>query len=112
MNLSYRKYYGTAMMLRLLAIFYATMVIAGYVVEVLFGGLGLVPSSRNAHVIDEGITWNYTTVLNIGFLLLAAALVVRFFTSGGRSMLSMMGGGPDDMAHDQDHEHAHGSSAG
>ena len=33
----YRKYYGTKMMLVLLGIFYASMVIAGYIVEVLFG---------------------------------------------------------------------------
>jgi uncharacterized protein len=98
----YRKYYGTKMMLVLLATFYATMVIAGYIVEILFGSLGLVPDERNAKVMAESITWNYTTYLNIVFLLLAAVLVVRFFRTGGREMLSMMGGAPDDMA---DHDH-------
>jgi uncharacterized membrane protein YraQ (UPF0718 family) len=101
----YRKYYGTKMMLVLLAIFYATMVIGGYVVEFLFGGLGLVPDERNARVMTESIQWNYTTWLNIGALLLAAALVVRFYRTGGREMLSMMGGSPDGMAAGQ-HEHA------
>jgi uncharacterized membrane protein YraQ (UPF0718 family) len=91
----YRKYYGTRMMLMLLGTFYATMVIAGYIVEFLFGGLGLIPAERTARVAEEGIRWNYTTVLNIIFLLLAAALLVRFFRSGGRSMLKMMGGSPD-----------------
>ena len=33
----YRKYYGTKMMLILLATFYASMVAAGYIVELLFG---------------------------------------------------------------------------
>jgi uncharacterized membrane protein YraQ (UPF0718 family) len=94
----YRKYYGTRMMLVLLGIFYATMVTAGYIVEFLFGGLGLIPTERAAHVTDQGIQWNYTTVLNIIFLLLAAALLVRFFRSGGREMLKMMGGGPDQHA--------------
>src|SRR5712691_11448569 len=75
----YRKYYGTKMMLALLGIFYATMVIAGYIVEFLFGGLGLVPAERAAKVTDTGISWDYTTVLNIAFLLLAVALLVRFF---------------------------------
>ena len=105
----YRKYYGTRMMLVLLGIFYATMVIAGYLVEFLFGGLGLIPHERAAHVADQGIHWNYTTVLNIIFLLLAAALLMRFFRSGGRRMLAMMGGGPDQHAHEaQAHEaHAH-----
>ncbi len=43
-------------------------------------------------------------MLNIVFLLLAAALLVRFFRSGGGPMLKMMGGSPDA----QDHQHAHG----
>ena len=101
----YRKYYGTAMMLALLGIFYATMVAAGYIVEFLFGGLGLIPAERDAKVAEQGIQWNYTTVLNIIFLLLAAALVVRFFRSGGGPMLKMMGG-PADHEH-----HAHGDPA-
>jgi uncharacterized membrane protein YraQ (UPF0718 family) len=102
----YRKYYGTKMMLTLLAIFYSTMTIAGYIIEGLFSGLGLVPTERNANVTEQGVIWNYTTFLNIVFLLLAVALLVRFFTSGGRSMLSMMGGSPDDMEQGH-HDHAH-----
>ena len=100
----YRKYYGTKMMLVLLGIFYATMVIAGYVVEFLFGSLGLIPAHRTARIAEEGIRWNYTTILNIIFLLLAAALLVRFFTSGGGPMLKMMGGSADEQS-----GHAHGA---
>jgi uncharacterized protein len=91
----YRKYYGTKMMLVILAAFYATMVIAGYIIEFVFGALGLVPAERDAHVAAHGIEWNYTSVLNVIFLLLAAALLVRFFRSGGGPMLKMMGGAPD-----------------
>jgi uncharacterized membrane protein YraQ (UPF0718 family) len=91
----YRKYYGTRMMLALLGLFYPCMVLAGYLVELLFGALGLVPASRSAKVAGTGVSWNYTTVLNIIFLLLAAALVVRFVTSGSIPMLRMMGGAPD-----------------
>jgi len=104
----YRKYYGTRMMLTLLGICYATMVAGGYIVEFLFGGLGLIPTERTAKVTDTGIQWNYTTVLNIIFLLLAAALLVRFFRSGGGPMLKMMDGNPDS----QDHQHAHAGPAG
>src|SRR5579862_9157854 len=86
----YRKYYGTRMMLTLLGIFYATMVAAGYIVEFLFGALGLIPATRAARVTQAGITWNYTTILNIIFLLVAAALLIRFFRSGGGPMLKMM----------------------
>jgi uncharacterized protein len=92
----YRKYYGTRMMLTILAIFYAAMVLAGYAVEFIFGGLGLIPAERVAKVAETGITWNYTTILNIVFLLLAAALLVRFFRSGGGPMLKMMDGSPQD----------------
>jgi uncharacterized protein len=95
----YRKYYGTRMMLALLGIFYVTMVLGGYIVEFLFGGLGLIPAERTAKVAEAGIQWNYTTVLNIIFLLLAAALLVRFFRSGGGAMLKMMGGNPDAAEH-------------
>ena len=95
----YRKYYGTRMMLVLLAIFYATIVLAGYLIEFLFGGLGLIPTERTAAIAEEGIRWNYTTILNIVFLVLAAALVLRFFRSGGGAMLRMMGGRPDEQDH-------------
>jgi hypothetical protein len=90
----YRKYYGTRMMLFILGTFYATMVIAGYVIEFLFGAIGLIPSGRHAKVAEASITLNYTTVLNILFLVLAALLVYRFVRTGGIPMLRGMGGGP------------------
>jgi uncharacterized protein len=87
----YRKYYGTKMTLFLLATFYVTMVAAGFVVEVLFGALGLVPEGpRNAKVVEATVQLNYTAVLNVVFLLLAGVLLVRFFRTGGRRMLAMM----------------------
>jgi len=98
----YRKYYGTKMMLFILGTFYATMVAAGYLVELLFGGLGLIPTERNAKVVEASIQWNYTTVLNIVFLILAGALLVRFVRTGGMSMLRMMGGSPEPVG-----AHAH-----
>jgi uncharacterized protein len=102
----YRKYYGTAMMLTLLGTFYASMVIAGYLVELIFGVAGFIPSQRNAMVMEAGISWNYTTWLNIAFLALAAILVVRFVTTGGIPMLRMMGGSPpDDDRHHGQHCH-------
>ncbi len=95
----YRKYYGARMAWFLAGTFYVTMVIAGYLIEIIFGLLRLVPTgARNATVGADGITWNYTSALNIVFLLLAAVLLWRFLTTGGRAMLAMMGGGPDDMA--------------
>ncbi len=106
----YRKYYGPRMTAFLAAAFYAATVVAGYLVEFVFGGLGLVPDQADAKVPAEGVSWNYTTFLNIAFLLLAAALVVRFLRTGGRAMLAMMGGSPDrshghEDGHGDGHEH-------
>jgi uncharacterized protein len=87
----YRKYYGAKMSLFLLGTFYATMVVAGYIVEVLFGLLHLVPTGpRHARVIEASIQFNYTSVLNVTFLVLAAVLVLRFMRTNGRAMLRMM----------------------
>ena len=100
----YRKYYGTKMMLTLLGTFYAAMVTAGYIVELLFGAASLIPAQRNATVMEAGISWNYTTWLNIAFLVLAAVLGVRFGKTGGLPMLRSMGGSPDA---EDDHSHHH-----
>jgi uncharacterized membrane protein YraQ (UPF0718 family) len=86
----YRKYYGWRMTAFLFATFYATMVAAGIVIDFLFHGLGLIPATRHARVVESHVTLNYTTVLNIVFLALAAALVVRFLRTGGPAMLRMM----------------------
>jgi hypothetical protein len=91
----YKKYYGGRMAVFITSVFYVAMVLAGFVIELVFGVFHLIPAEGTATIVDTGISWNYTTVLNILFLLLAAALLVRFFRSGGRSMLKMMGGAPD-----------------
>jgi hypothetical protein len=105
----YRKYYGTRMMLLILGTFYLSMAAAGYIVELVFGGLGLVPAGRTAKVLAASVRWDYTTVLNIIFLALAAVLVYRFVRSGGIPMLKMMGGGPADNAGGgHDHHSTHG----
>ena len=96
----YRKYYGARMAAFLLVAFFAAMAFAGYVVEFTFGGLGLIPDQADAKIPEEGITWNYTTWLNIAFLLLAASLLVRFLRTGGPAMLRMMGGAPEQSEHE------------
>jgi uncharacterized membrane protein YraQ (UPF0718 family) len=103
----YRKYYGVRMMLILLGTFYAAMVVAGYLVELLFGTADLIPTQRSTKVMETGILWNYTTWLNIAFIVIAALLLARFFTTGGMPMLRMMGGSPE--ATDGHHHHSHQS---
>ena len=92
--LIYKKYYGLKAALRITGIFYLAMIAAGYIVELVFTPLGLVPAERNATVLESSITWNYTTWLNIAFLILGAFLLIRFIRTGGLGMLKMMGGDP------------------
>lgn len=86
----YKKYYGMKMAIFLFITFYAAMTIAGYLVELIFWMLRLTPTVRNATVLEPSISFNYTTILNIVFLLLSAALVWRFLRTGGPKMLRAM----------------------
>ncbi|ATA29136.1 putative membrane protein [Mycobacterium lepraemurium] len=95
----YRRYYGTRMMLTLLSTFYAAMVAAGYLIELIFGTSGLIPAQRAATVAEASVSWNYTTWLNQVFLVLALVLIVRFVRTNGLAMVRMMGGSPDPAEH-------------
>ena len=110
----YRKYYGLRTAAFLAGTFYVAMVVAGFIVELVFGGLGLIPAQAAAKIPMQGVSWDYTTYLNIVFLLLAAVLVVRFVRTGGMMMLRMMGGAPEaehdegqGQGHDEGHAHEH-----
>jgi uncharacterized protein len=71
----YRKYYGTAYALRIVALMFTTMVIAALVVNALFGGLGLVPTSRPTRADIFGtVSLNYKLVLNVAGAGIFAAL--------------------------------------
>ena len=86
----YRRYYGPRMTIFLLATFYTAMVSAALLVELVFSAAGLVPSTRSAQISEASVALNYTTILNIIFLALAALLVGRFVKTGGLPMLRMM----------------------
>jgi len=86
----YRKYYGLKMAGFLFVTFYAAMAAAALMVDLIFAALGLVPAQRNARVVEASIAWDYTTWLNIAFLILAGVLVWRFLKTGGPAMLRMM----------------------
>jgi uncharacterized membrane protein YraQ (UPF0718 family) len=86
----YRKYYGWKVAALIVAVFYVAMVGAALIVEFLFGALGLIPHHRSAQVVEMSISLNYTTVLNIVFLAIAAFLIVRFLRTGGPKMLAHM----------------------
>jgi uncharacterized membrane protein YraQ (UPF0718 family)/YHS domain-containing protein len=72
--LVYRRYYGTRLMLRMLAVFWVTMSIAGLITQALFRLAGLVPTTRPAQVVADHFSWNDTTYLNLIFLALFGTL--------------------------------------
>ena len=74
--IAYTKFYGRELTARLVAIMFVSMVLAALAVDGIFSALGLVPTSRPSidSISSRGISWNYTTVLNIVFLAIAAAL--------------------------------------
>jgi uncharacterized membrane protein YraQ (UPF0718 family) len=93
----YRRYYGWKMAAFILASFYAAMATAGLIVEFLFQSLGIERTVRNAKVETAHVAWDYTTYLNIVFLVLAALLVIRYFHKGGGwAMLKSMNRPMDD----------------
>jgi len=102
----YRRYYGWRMMWFLLTSFYATMAIAGLIVEFVFQGAGLVPHGRHAKIETASVSWNYTTILNVVFLLVAALLLWRYFRRGGGWQMLRTMNKPINAT--DEHQHAHG----
>jgi hypothetical protein len=72
--LVYRRYYGTRLTLRMLAVFWGVMSTAGLATEAIFRAAGLVPTKRPAQVAPAHFSWDYTTYLNIAFLVVFAVL--------------------------------------
>ncbi len=104
----YRKYYGPKVSVFLLAIFYVSMALAALAVEFIFGALHLIPQQRSVQIVEESIHWNYTSVLNIIFLMLAVVLVIRFLRTGGPDMLRMMSNsGRHEPSHSRRTHHDH-----
>ena len=72
--LIYRKFYGGHLTLRLLAVFWAVMAGAGLATEAIFTAADIVPTVRPLRVVPEHFSIDYTTVLNIAFLVVFAGL--------------------------------------
>ncbi len=75
--LAYRKYYGTAYALRIVALMFVTMVLAALAVDALFGAAGLIPSGPRPSRGDVfgTLAVNYKLFLNI----LGAAVFASLF---------------------------------
>src|SRR5438128_9296219 len=102
----YRRYYGWKMMWFLLATFYSTMAMAGLIVAFVFQGASLIPHGRHAKIEMASVSWNYTTVLNIVFLLVAALLLWRYFRRGGGWQMLRTMNKPINAT--DEHQHAYG----
>jgi uncharacterized protein len=100
----YRRYYGLKMAALLFVVFYAAVALAGYLIELLFGALHLIPGHRAATVTEQGISLNYTSWLDIAALIAGGLLLWRFLGTGGPEMLRMME--QPDGAHKR-HHHCH-----
>ena len=70
----YKKYYGTRITLRILAVFWFTMSAAGLAVEYLFRLIRIPNPPRPAQIVHIGFAWDYTTFLNIAALIGFATL--------------------------------------
>src|ERR1700693_4406744 len=93
----YRKYYGGRMAFYLLAVSYVAMALAGFLIGGAFQLLGWVTSNHHVALLETSPSWNYTTFLDIAFVVLMAALAWRFFTTGGPDMLRAMSHPPRDL---------------
>jgi hypothetical protein len=80
--LIYRRFYGTRLMLRILALFWVVMSIAGLVTEGIFRGAGLVPAAHPKLIAPDHFSWNYTTYLNLIFLVLFGLLYWAYRNRG------------------------------
>jgi uncharacterized membrane protein YraQ (UPF0718 family)/YHS domain-containing protein len=84
--LIYRRYYGGRLTAYLVAIMLATIVAAALAVDGIFSVAGIVPTHRPSvdSITSRGIAWNYTAVLNVVFLAVAALLVGLTIRRGAR----------------------------
>ena len=76
--LAYRKYYGTAFALRITALMLVTMVLAALAIDLVFGAVGLIPSSRpGTSDVFGGIELDYKAALNaLGTVIFLALLAL------------------------------------
>lgn len=72
--LIYRKFYGSKLTLRVVGLFYVLMATAGLATEGIFRLFHAVPTTRALTVTSAHFEWNYTTYLNILFILLAVGV--------------------------------------
>jgi uncharacterized protein len=75
---AYRKYYGWPFALRITALMFVTMVVAALIIDLVFGALGLIPSTRpSTEDVFGSIELNYKAVLNaVGLVIFASMFAI------------------------------------
>ncbi len=74
--LIYRKYYGTKAAFYITGVLFVSMVLAGIIVDLLFGALGLIPHVRPPSAMAHAsFQWNYTTWLDFAAVLLSGFFI-------------------------------------
>ena len=83
----YAKYYGIRAAAWITGIFYASMVLAGIIVDFVFGSLGLIPKgARPPSAIEHAhIIWDYTSGLDLVAAVFAGWLLFLHFRSKSES---------------------------
>lgn len=87
--LVYRRLYGWRLTVRIVAIFYPAMAVAGLVTQAAFGAFHAIPKNRSIHISTAQFSWNYTTGLDLFFIVIASLV---WWFAGHRSKF---GGGLD-----------------
>jgi uncharacterized membrane protein YraQ (UPF0718 family) len=103
----YRKYYGGRVAIYLAVVSYLAMALAGFLISLAFQALGWVPARHAFNFAQAAPTWNYTTFLNLLFLIVVAVLLIRFLRTGGPQMLRMMDSPPSSTDGEMTEAHSH-----
>src|SRR5438874_9125956 len=90
--LIYGRVYGWRLTRMLVAIMFVAMAAAALIVDGIFSAAGLVPHHRPSldSITSRGISWNYTSVLDILFLVIAATLIALTTRRGARDPMCGM----------------------
>ena len=78
--LIYRKFYGTRLTVKLVALFWATMSIAGFVTEKIFSLFHLLPAKRALVMHQSKLGNNFTSWMNLLALLVGIAIFYLYVT--------------------------------
>ena len=74
----YSRFYGRRLALRLFFSFWAVMSAAGLIVDLLFRLIHIPPPTRPTQIAPERFEWNYTTWLDIAFLVIGVAIYLVY----------------------------------